>query len=179
MKERDGDLLKMFGHGEFDVIIHGCNCFHTMGAGIAGQIAERFPQAVVADRDNSAYGDVMKLSNNTMVDIDGKLIVNLYSQYLPGKNLDKNALLLGFWKLSKVLDPKARIGIPAIGCGIAGGDWEELGPLIADIMRDKNLTYVKYSAVVFYYPPELTDIKLSDLEVEETENIKKEENGTD
>ena len=30
-----GDLIKSAKEGQFDVIIHGCNCFNTMGAGIA------------------------------------------------------------------------------------------------------------------------------------------------
>ena len=37
-------------NGEFDVIIQGCNCFHTMGAGIAKYIKQDFPEAFAADK---------------------------------------------------------------------------------------------------------------------------------
>lgn len=40
--EVNGDLIKLAKRGEFDVIGHGCNCFCTMGAGIAPQMAEAF-----------------------------------------------------------------------------------------------------------------------------------------
>ena len=41
MKIIKGDLIKLALQGEFDVIVHGCNCFCTMGAGIAKSIKPR------------------------------------------------------------------------------------------------------------------------------------------
>jgi O-acetyl-ADP-ribose deacetylase (regulator of RNase III) len=38
IKYVDGDLIKLALKGEFDVIVHGCNCFCQMGAGIAPQM---------------------------------------------------------------------------------------------------------------------------------------------
>ena len=40
--EVNGDLIKLALKGNFDVIAHGCNCFCTMGAGIAPQMAAAF-----------------------------------------------------------------------------------------------------------------------------------------
>jgi len=60
MKYAKGDLLKMAEEGKFDVIVHGCNCFNTMGAGIARQIARRFPEAYAADCETIA-SDISKL----------------------------------------------------------------------------------------------------------------------
>lgn len=148
MKQRNGDLLRLFDAGEFDVIIHGCNCFHAMGAGIAAQIAKRYPKAAKMDRELSSYGDINKLSNSTMAHVgEGALVVNLYTQFLPGLDLYYDALYLGFRKLSKQLRTTDRIGIPAIGCGIAGGNWNEVGPKIAEIMKRFDITYVKYEPV--------------------------------
>ena len=145
MKQVKGDLLTLFDAGQFDIIVHGCNCFHAMGAGIAGQIAKRYPQAPLMDRMNSEYGDIHKLSNYTIAHVgEGKQVVNLYSQFLPGKDLYEDALLLGFRKLSKTLSGYSRIGIPAIGCGIAGGDEGIIIPAIAEITRNLNITYVEY-----------------------------------
>ena len=42
VKTTDGDLLKLAKNGEFDVIIHGCNCFTAMFSGIAGQIRKEY-----------------------------------------------------------------------------------------------------------------------------------------
>ncbi len=44
-----GDLIKLALTGEFDVIIHGCNCQCEMGAGIAKAIKSTFPEAYQAD----------------------------------------------------------------------------------------------------------------------------------
>ena len=49
MKTVKGDLLAMGKDGTFDIILHGCNCFNVMGAGIAAQIAAQFPDAKLAD----------------------------------------------------------------------------------------------------------------------------------
>lgn len=54
-----GDLISIFKSGTGH-LIHGCNCFHTMGAGIARQIAREFPQALETNK-MTAYGDPDKL----------------------------------------------------------------------------------------------------------------------
>ncbi|RYD20572.1 MAG: hypothetical protein EOP88_14530 [Verrucomicrobiaceae bacterium] len=35
MKTVAGDLIQLAKNGEFDLIVHGCNCMCTMGAGVA------------------------------------------------------------------------------------------------------------------------------------------------
>ena len=41
MEFEKGDLLDLFYHKKIDILVHGCNCFNTMGAGIAKQIDTR------------------------------------------------------------------------------------------------------------------------------------------
>ena len=38
-----GDLIDLAIEGKFDLIVHGCNCFNTMGKGIAKSIRQNFP----------------------------------------------------------------------------------------------------------------------------------------
>ena len=60
-------------NNEVDIILHGCNCFNTMGAGIAAQIASNFPDAKLAD-DETLRGDAGKLGTYTIgVDALGSL----------------------------------------------------------------------------------------------------------
>lgn len=145
-----GNLVDMFLSGEFDVIIHGCNCQNIMASGIAKEIATRIPDAKKADDKYSLMvTPIDKLSNysRAIVKRDNMkrgLVINLYSQYNVGRNLDENALLLGFTKLAFKLDKDMVIGIPEIGCGIAGGDWSKIGPKIAEIMKNHNVTHVEY-----------------------------------
>lgn len=149
MKKIQGDLVEMALKGDFDVIIHGCNCRNMMGAGIAAQIARGIPEAVWADTMFIHLQGYDKLSNYSTATFRNEknvvgFVVNLYTQYNPGANLDENALLLGFTKLKNTLMNKVKIGIPLIGCGIAGGDWKKLEPKIKKIMKGHDITVVHY-----------------------------------
>ena len=67
MKTVKGDLIKLSGDNEnvFNIIVHGCNCFNVMGAGIAPQIAKAYPEAWEADQ-LTVWGDTKKLGNVTV-----------------------------------------------------------------------------------------------------------------
>jgi len=41
-----GNLITLAKKGEFDVIVHGCNCLNVMGAGIAKQIKKTFSRSI-------------------------------------------------------------------------------------------------------------------------------------
>lgn len=53
MKVIEGDLIKLAKDGHFDVIVHGCNCFNAMGAGIALQIKRNFKKAYLVDQETT------------------------------------------------------------------------------------------------------------------------------
>lgn len=61
-----GDLLSLMEDGTFDVMIHGCNCFNTMGGGIAGQISKRWPMVSAVDILTES-GDINKLGQIQIV----------------------------------------------------------------------------------------------------------------
>jgi len=126
LKKIKGDLLAMGEAGEFDVIVHGCNCFNTMGAGIARQIREKYPQAYQADLETVA-GDYNKLGNFTKSATDKFVIINAYTQYNFNKNDSKDDLFeyISFAMILQKLANTAgdcRFGFPYIGMGLAGGD---------------------------------------------------------
>ena len=62
----NGDLIEMSYNGEFDAIVHGANCRHRMGSGIARQIAEVYPDATQADIELTDFGDYLKLGTFSM-----------------------------------------------------------------------------------------------------------------
>jgi len=144
LKYVNGNLLDLFQQGEFDVIAHGANCFNTMGAGIAGQIAVRFPEAQQVD-NTTTPGDLLKLGSLTVALTDYGLIFNLYTQYQPGKNLDYTALRLSLRKMARMIrGKKYRVGLPKIGAGIAGGNWQKIEKIIAYELRHENVTIVNF-----------------------------------
>lgn len=162
MKEIEGNLIKLAKDNKFDYILHGCNCFENMGAGIAKQIALAFPDAVKADKYEKhggncqfAKGSYFRLGNMTMahekIFLENKYnnlkIVNIYSQYYPGPHLDYEALTLGLRKFRhhvglKATDRKIRVGLPKIGAGLAGGDWNIIKPIIERELQGLDVTIV-------------------------------------
>ena len=164
MKTIKGDLIKLAEQGEFDMIIHGCNCFHTMGNGLAKQLATKYPQVLEADR-GTEYGDPEKLGYFSVayVDVNGHSfsVINLYTQYKWGSGSDlfeydhfelylrKIAhFMTGFPE--SLFTPKFKIGFPQIGADISGGDWNRISKMIekfsADVASHAEVTVVEYQS---------------------------------
>jgi len=81
-----GDLIKFAIAGRFDAIVHGYNCFNTMGKGIAKQIKNKFPEAYKADCC-TRMGDILKLGTYTCAMLT---IINAYIQYNYGSSINVN-----------------------------------------------------------------------------------------
>ena len=149
MNKVKGDLIQLAKDGEFDIIIHGCNCFCQMGAGIAVAIKQNFPAAFKADKA-TVFGDKKKLGTYSSVMIQNDhgeplLVVNAYTQYKygKGKNLNENALRKCFRKLKEEYGNKClTFAYPMIGCGLAGGNWEVVSKIIEEELEGENHTLV-------------------------------------
>lgn len=149
MKTKHGDLIQLALAGEFDVIVHGCNCFCTMGAGIAKTIKQKFPQAYQADLE-TPKGEASKLgsiSQATVTTSNGELVVvNGYTQFNwkgRGRKADYEAIRKVF-KAIKASFSGLRIGYPAIGAGLAGGDWTVIANIIEEELEGEDHTFVIY-----------------------------------
>lgn len=146
-KEIEGDLITMFKNEELDVIVHGANCHNVMGAGIARQISLEFPNILDVDKKYIIpVSDVRRLGNYSSLTVlrDKRpgWIVNAYTQYNTGKNLDYNALELVLKKLNFAFRPE-RVGLPGfIGAGIAGGNANIIRKIIQRQLKDCDITVV-------------------------------------
>ena len=141
-----GDLIQLALDGQFDTIIHGCNCFCSMGAGIARTIREIFPEAYLADQATTS-GDKEKLGTYTSALSKGITIINAYTQYdcTGYRPVDYSAIKRVFIALNRDLSPDKMVGIPLIGAGLAGGDWSIICNIITEVTPDLPLTLVHYS----------------------------------
>ena len=143
MKYLKGNLLDLFEQKVLDIIIHGCNCFHTMGAGIAKQIKLKYKKAYEADL-NTIKGDKNKLGSYSFVQLNDKqFIINAYTQYnfygtIP---LDYDALRKVFKMIDKTFKNKI-IGIPKIGAGLAKGNWEIIEKIIDEETTNNSIVCV-------------------------------------
>ena len=149
MNTIEGDLITLALKGQFDVIVHGCNCFCTMGAGIALAIQDEFPEAYAADLVTTK-GDRNKLGDFSFATVKRNerqiTIVNGYTQFhFHGESVlvDYNAVQNVFKKVKQRFSGK-RIGYPKIGAGLAGGDWEKIAKII-----DRELAGENHSLVVY------------------------------
>lgn len=165
-KEITGDLFDHIFKCEFDVIAQGCNCFNTQGAGIAKQFVKYF-KTDTFKMENEKSGNINKLGN---IDyellfyskFDNKFhqypdeyesehhslyVVNCYTQYhygnKYGKPFDYDAFTLCMRKINNIFKNK-RIGLPMIGAGLAGGNWTKISDIIKTVLKDCNVTIVKY-----------------------------------
>ena len=130
-----GDLLELAEAGEFDIIVQGCNCFNTMGSGLAKQIKDRYPLAYEVDCETE-LGDYNKLGNYTVSWVsDGEHrfhIINAYTQYDFSRGTD----VFNYIAFSLILQklehayPGKRYGFPRIGSGLAGGDADTIAGMI-------------------------------------------------
>ena len=163
--EIKGDLIKLALDGKFDVITHGCNCFCTMSAGIAPQMVKAFNVNKFSMESKDQVGNINKLG---CIDYEVKTltggksefdffefdltIINSYTQYGFGRNhsngieqpLDYEALTLCLRKINHLFKGK-HIGLPKIGCGLAGGSWSIVSKIIRDELRECDVTIVIYN----------------------------------
>ena len=143
-----GDLIELALDGVFDVIVHGCNCFCTMGAGIALGVARNFPEAAIADR-KTVYGDASKLGNFTIGrsfarELKPLIVVNAYTQFQfrgQGQKADYEAIRKAMRGISRCYSGK-KIGMPRIGSGLARGDWPTIFQIIKEEMEGVDVTIV-------------------------------------
>lgn len=136
-----GCVVQALKSREVGIIAHQANCFNTMGSGVALAIKLAYPEAYEADCQ-TIKGDRSKMGGFTVAFTPQGIIANLYSQYTYGKD---GALYTDYDALEKALrslkflvdcdDSGLPIGLPKIGCGTAGGDWEIVEAMIATIFE--------------------------------------------
>lgn len=117
------------------VVAHQCNCRGTFGGGIAKEIKQRFPEVDRAQKEwykagLQTLGAVQIVPTHT-----GLKISNMYAQVdfkrIKGVvNTNYDALELCLQRLKLSLFPQDRLGMPKIGAGLGGGDWNQISTII-------------------------------------------------
>lgn len=169
--EVKGNLISMAKNGEVDGLAHGCNCFHAMGSGIAGQLAREFPEIPEVDATTTEYGDLTKIGKFSSLTVQSTInsaedyifdVYNCYTQKAPSYDgsdvfaYDEFPVLLQrlheFCEhivVSDLVDAPYRLGFPQIGAGLAGGDWNRIRQMIVDEFETSSMV----NAVLVEYQP--------------------------
>jgi O-acetyl-ADP-ribose deacetylase (regulator of RNase III) len=158
-----GDLIELAVSGKAGIIVHGCNCFHAMGSGIAGALAARFPEIPRIDRQTTAKGDPSKLGLYSLAHVTQETYgtgtsggfpklalrplkepfqcVNLYTQYNPGPDFIPSIFPFALKELNQDFAGKT-LWFPRIGCGIGGGDWLKVEDQLLTLLPDVDVKVV-------------------------------------
>lgn len=150
-----GNLITLAQSGAFDVISHGCNCLCQMGAGIAPQMAKAFGVDKFKMEHESQRGNYNKLGQidfelRNVNDDKDLIVVNSYSQFGFGRShdggtqvpLDYIALEMCMKKINHMFRG-SHVGLPWIGCGLAGGDKNKVSEILHRVLTDVKLTIVE------------------------------------
>lgn len=141
LKRDKGNIIDMAEAGQFQVIVHGCNCQNVMGSGLAKELRERYPTVFAADVKATEQWKIpiTKLGNfsyaYTGTVSNPFIVINAYTQlhYLP-RNVDHfeyesfKLILRKLIPLAKT--PDTNFGFPYIGMGLAGGRSDRIIPMI-------------------------------------------------
>lgn len=160
MIEREGDVFTTGHHA----VGHGVNCQGVMGAGIAVQFKERFPQnyreyaekckyvtgrGTAGNMNRLSLGDVLITTERDRVDDRIRIVVNLASQWDVGAKATYEGV---FRSLRKAADELTKMGydklaIPEIGCGIGGLEW----PKVKTIIEALEIINPQFEYEVWHY----------------------------
>lgn len=136
----NGCIIKAFKTNNYDALVHGCNCFCNMGAGLAKTIAKNYSSALKADQATN-FGDKSKLGTYSFTETKNGIIINAYTQFKYGggrNNADLDAIKKVFEKINEDYSGKV-ICIPKIGAGLAGGNWKEIKKVINSVTPDVEI----------------------------------------
>lgn len=148
-----GDATAPIGTG-VKVIAHICNNIGAWGAGFTGALSKKYPVAESEYRlwrkilqRNLPLGDVQSV----LVDVNPVLwVINMIAQ--EGVVSKTNVKPLKLWALAVALvrladlteDVDGTVHMPRIGCGLAGGVWEEVEPLIDICLVQRGISVTVY-----------------------------------
>jgi O-acetyl-ADP-ribose deacetylase (regulator of RNase III) len=140
VKIEKGDLFE----AKVDIIAHGVNCKNGFGSGVAGAMAITHPRAKT-EYHRKFFKEKWKLGDVQFVFSGDKTIANCATQneYYPRNKCHADYYSIRVC-MTKVKDfAKAgqfSIGIPKIGCGLAGGDWDLVRTILDDVFIDYDVT---------------------------------------
>ena len=159
VREEVGNLVT----GKYPVFCHQVNCKGAMGAGVAKQIRNNYPEVYreykfLCSNGNASLGIIQPVKTS-----DNRICVNLFSQYSYGHdgmytNYDafKKCLDgLRSWMCTAAMSARMMteknpvVALPKfIGCGYGGGSWDVMLSIIEDfsVVFPYDIVLVKLGA---------------------------------
>lgn len=137
---KNGDITK----SSFDILCHQVNCQGTMGAGLAKTLRRCYPGLYQCYKTFCQSREPADLLGQVLYyrTPNGVLIGNLFGQLSYGRGTrqtDYQALEKGLRTIEEEQPKHLSLALPyRIGCGLAGGDWLIVLPMIKRIFADSE-----------------------------------------
>jgi O-acetyl-ADP-ribose deacetylase (regulator of RNase III) len=134
-----GDATKPDLDGPY-IIAHVLSDTGAYGAGFAAAIAQRCPEARTAFQEWPSSN--LRLGQIHVAPIEAGWVANMVAQH--GLRSPTNRHPLDLSALTLCLRQVAAFGVdqvamPRIGCGLAGGTWAEVEPVVATALSDVDV----------------------------------------
>jgi O-acetyl-ADP-ribose deacetylase (regulator of RNase III) len=131
-------------------ICHQCNCVTSIGKGLSADLFKKFPYAnIYTERKSKDVSGHIVIKGNGK---DQRFVINMLAQLYPGpakfSNDSKEKRLVWFQNCLEEMEqlPKgSSFGFPdQIGCGLAGGDWEDYLELLQKFQKKNSVNVFIY-----------------------------------
>lgn len=134
------------------IIVHICNDIGAWGKGFVLAISKRWKKPEQQYKAWFASKEGFILGQVQFVQVEDELwVANLIGQHKIYKDENGNApirydaVLLGLKQVTAfAIDKKATVHMPRIGCGLAGGTWDKIEPLINSSLIVENISVRVY-----------------------------------
>lgn len=135
VKTLTGDIFE----SKAQALVNPVNCVGVMGAGLAKQFKEKFPEYFQSYAEFCKRGELKPSSVQAYV----KLNRVIFSFATKGHWKDKSKIediIRGARTLAHGCDRMniASIAIPKLGCGLGGLDWADVKPVIEEAFKDSK-----------------------------------------
>lgn len=150
-----GDLVEVTGDmfaGADDAIGHGCNIDGVMGAGVAKIVRRQWPELYTGYRWRCLHGKFptggfWAYEAEATGTQPGRVVYNLASQDRPGRHASLRWVEESMRHALRDAEKRGVVtfGIPRIGCGIGGLNWDDVRPVLACMAENTTVTLTVYT----------------------------------
>jgi O-acetyl-ADP-ribose deacetylase (regulator of RNase III) len=146
-----GDATNPLQQGN-KLIVHICNDIGTWGKGFVLAVSKRWKAPEQAYRSWFKSSENFKLGEVQFVKVENDIwIANVIGQHKINKDENGNppiryqAIEVGLKKIADfALVNNASIHMPRIGCGLAGGNWDKIEPIVLEALSENALSVFVY-----------------------------------
>ena len=146
-----GDATQPMSVGN-KIIVHVCNDIGGWGRGFVLAISKRWREPEAEYRKWSKSATNFELGEVQFIQVETDVwIANLIGQHKVNKDENGNAPIryeavrAGLEKVAIFAKKNnASIHMPRIGCGLAGGTWDKMEPIIFETLSENNLPVYVY-----------------------------------